>query len=276
LNNIYIEKEGAMWIKHGQYAYEAFPNNSAILCDRNVYIDGCKFVRSSYEFDCENETDWWFVIKDNEEDLSSYSSNHRNQIRKGLKNIRCVKIDKSILLSFGYPIYEACMNRYNMTVMNNIEFRESVEGENVMSLFREYYGLFYEDELIGYAKNLINEEKTMVFYEDIYILPEHRKLYPNYCLLHTMNKEYLNERKYDFVSDGTRTLLHPSGIQDFLIRKFGFRKAYAKLHISYPAAVKAGVILTVFLNQLSRGKIARSSSKLSALLLQHQIHKSFL
>ena len=53
-----------------------------------------------------------------------------------------------------------------------------------------------------------------------------------------MNDYYLNEKKFIYINDGARSISHETNIQDFLIQKFKFRKAYCKLHIIYSQKVK--------------------------------------
>lgn len=45
------------------------------------------------DFDCDNETKWWYTIKDNTYDLNSINSKRRYEIRKGLKNFDVQQID---------------------------------------------------------------------------------------------------------------------------------------------------------------------------------------
>jgi hypothetical protein len=48
-----------------------------------------------------------------------------------------------------------------------------------------------------------------------------------------MNNYYLIDRELKYVTDGTRSISHQTNIQNFLIHKFKFRKAYCCLHIRY-------------------------------------------
>jgi hypothetical protein len=48
-----------------------------------------------------------------------------------------------------------------------------------------------------------------------------------------MNNYYLAEHKVRYVTDGTKSISHQTNVQEFLINKFKFRKAYCYLHIKY-------------------------------------------
>jgi len=56
-----------------------------------------------------------------------------------------------------------------------------------------------------------------------------------------MNNHYLNQRKLRYVNDGARSISHFTQVQDFLIDKFKFRKAYSRLLVAYNPQVGLGV-----------------------------------
>ena len=49
---------------------------------------------------------------------------------------------------------------------------------------------------------------------------------------------YLNEMQRRYVSDGQRSILHKTNVQDYLIDHFGYRKAYCRLHLRYRKRLK--------------------------------------
>jgi len=89
-----------------------------------------------------------------------------------------------------------------------------------------------------------------------------------------MNSYYLKDRGLSYVNEGTRSILHATNVQSFLIDKFKFRKAYCRLHIQYHPLVK----LIVFILFPFRSLIVKSSSKLlhkiGVVLIQEEYHKS--
>ena len=48
-----------------------------------------------------------------------------------------------------------------------------------------------------------------------------------------MNQYYLQEKGFRYVTDGARSITEHSHIQDYLIEKFHFRKAYCHLSVYY-------------------------------------------
>ena len=60
--------------------------NPLIINNFGTRIKKALFARWTSEFDCGYETNWWYVIKDKEFDLSALKSNYRYKINKGNKN----------------------------------------------------------------------------------------------------------------------------------------------------------------------------------------------
>lgn len=46
------------------------------------------------------------------------------------------------------------------------------------------------------------------------------------------------EKQGAYLCDGARNIVHETNFQDFLIKYFGFRKAYCRLHIVYRPIVR--------------------------------------
>ena len=200
-----------------------------------------------------------------------YKSNHRNQIRKGLSNCEIVKLDFNKHREKIYDIYKSNMVSYGRDFVDEFDFGISIDNETNLKDAIEYYGSFVGSELVGYSKNLLNKSSSMVFYETINIYPEYKRNYISYALIHRMNFDYLNEHSYKFVCDGSRNLLHETGIQNFLISKFKFRKAYCDLQLIYNWKVRVLLyILWPFRSSIFKLK-HKVFKNLQSLLFQHSI-----
>ena len=188
--------------------------------------------RWTTNFDCSHETEFWHVICDKFTDLKDYNRNIRSQIKRGLKNCDVRIIDSQTLRKEGYEIYSKAFKRYitKEKMKSKTKFLKELD-----LFFRSYsydiWGVFYKDELIGYSQNIIVDDYCD--YNIIKIAPEFLNLYSSYALFYTMNKYYLNTKNFKYVNDGSRTLNHTTKIQEFLIKKFKFRKAYCNLEITY-------------------------------------------
>ncbi len=198
-----------------------------IVTDSNVL-----FARWISNFDCKDETNFWYVIHDTPMSMKDYSKNTRNQIRKGLNSFQIKIIDRSVVEKEGYDIYIKSFQSKKM--LYKLKSKENFLNELVGKW--EFWGIYYESVLIGYSQNKV--ASNFCDYSTIKIDPYYRRSYPSYALFFLMNQYYLNEKKLAYVSDGARSLVHQSNIQDFLIKKFKFRKAFCYLHVEYSSRIK--------------------------------------
>ena len=69
--------------------------------------------------------------------------------------------------------------------------------------------------------------------------PEYEKYQVNAALVYRFLLDFddeLSNGKY--ICDGSRNIMHETGFQDYLIKYFGFRKAYCKLHLIISPKIK--------------------------------------
>ena len=202
------------------------------------------FARWISDFDCKKQKKFWYCIHDTPMQMSDYSTNTRNQIKKGINNFQINIINKSVIETEGYDIYASAFQTYNtlLQVKTKDLFVKELEGN------WEFWGIYFKDTLIGYSQNRIVD--GCCDYATIKINPTYKKMYPTYALIFIMNKYYLNEKHLKYVSDGARSLFHQSNIQGFLMQKFKFRKAFCRLHILYSPFIKRVVFMLYPLRML--------------------------
>lgn len=192
-------------------------------------------IRSISGIDESEENEWYAVICDNFIELEKMNSKLRYQVKKGLKNCVVKKISAEFLSKNGYSVFINAFNSYNKMKQPNIT-RESYCNEILKAKDFEdiihYWGVFYEEKLVAYAINNIYGTEE-VNYSVIKIDPQYLNIYPSYALIYRMNEYYLKEKKIKYVNDGFRSLYHDSNIQEFLIKKFNFRKQKIGLIIKY-------------------------------------------
>mgnify|MGYP001293104561 FL=1 len=70
------------------------------------------FVRNLYDFDCKDETSFWFVINDKTLTISDLSSKARNQVRRAMHTLDIRHMTKVEMLMNGYEVYRASYKRY--------------------------------------------------------------------------------------------------------------------------------------------------------------------
>lgn len=187
------------------------------------------------DFDIKKETAAWFVIKDSFGGMEELSTNTRNQVRKSMKMCDARRITKEELATDdGYDVYCKFTSSFSNVNVSKYQFFENVLNMND----RELFGVFDKklNKLISYSQNLVGEA---VEYKMIRTNPEYYKThYPFYSLFYKMNEYYLVERGKKYVNDGFRVLDKHSNIQDFLINKFKFRRAYCRINIYYKWYIK--------------------------------------
>ena len=199
-------------------------------------------LRCTTNFDQENYSSAYYVIKDSWGGIEELSSKTRNQVRKALKFCEVKKITKATLYAEGYTVYrEAHLNYKSKSkhIMNPKEYDLMIQNLKDRDLF----GCFDREtnKLIAYAQNIVGEG---VSYSLVKANPRFFKSHhPYYALFFKMNEYYLFLLNKKYVNDGFRTVDNHSNIQNFLIDKFKFRKAYCRLQIEYVWWLKHAVHL---------------------------------
>jgi len=230
------------------------------------------FARWTSNFDSKKESEFWYVIQDVPMEIEDYSKNTRSKIRRGLKKCSVELINSTRILEEGFECYNAAFLNYN-THLKSKTREEFVIEISALEEEWEFWAIFHENEIIGYSQNKIID--CYCDYSTIKFHPDYLKLYPSYALFYTMNKYYLNEKKFKYVNDGAKSISHDTNIQEFLIQKFHFRKAYCQLHVHYSSKIK--FILNIiypfrFLISVIKLNIFK---KINVLLIQEKIRRSY-
>lgn len=225
-------------------------------------------IRNVYDFDCENQTTFWYIIKDQFGEMEELSSKTRNQIRRALKLLIIKIVDKRVIVEQGYEVYLNSFKKYKDLISQPVSRDLFIEGLQSYQQGEQFWGCIDKEngKLIAYARNLV--QGNMCHYISMKARPEYFKgFYPYYGLIYSMNEYYLKTLGLKYVSDGTRSITEHSNIQFFLIEKFKFRKAYCNIAISYDFRLKILIVL------LSPFRKYISNLKISALLRQEAMSK---
>ena len=95
-------------------------------------------VRNTYDFDCGEETGFWYVVKDSFGGMEELSSKMRNQLRRSLANYSFRPMTGDELLTMGYEVHRAAAEGYKVkaSVPTEADFRnEIINGPE-----NEYWG----------------------------------------------------------------------------------------------------------------------------------------
>jgi len=276
-----ISEAGVIWRRHhGALVPLQMPDVVSDSLDKSglssaLIRNRCAFARWEESFDQFDGGEWWHVIKDEPESLELRGKKTRNQIRRGAKEFTVEPVAREVILSEGYAVYLAAFQRYDTfeEVLSEPAFREAISS---LPDETEFWSVRDKDthELVAFSENLVRDGAC--FYVSMWFQPEAMKRYAGYVLFYEMNRHYLNDRNLRYVSDGARSISHQTNIHDFLMQKFGFRYAYAKLRVVYAPGVGLAVrVLYPFREWFFRGS-SSLSQKLAVLLEQERIRRSFL
>ncbi|NLG34377.1 MAG: hypothetical protein GX548_03395 [Lentisphaerae bacterium] len=187
------------------------------------------------------------------EDVSS--GNTRSKIRRGLKNCDVRPIGLQEMARDGYETYCAACRQYGApesAIPDADDFYRNHMADAPFEDIRHQWGVFHDGRMVGFAKNLLYG-RTEVDYTMIKLHPQFLNRYISYALFHVMNEYYLVREGFEYVSDGSRTLVHETGVQDFLIKEFAFEQAPMGLHLDYrPGFAAAVAVARPFRGLLSR------------------------
>ncbi len=238
------------------------------------------FARWTTDFDCEEETEWYCLIKDTPFDMMSLKSNRRSLITRGLK-----RVDVKIITPADYAAqmanvlikawqsydesYEEKDDRKRLTE----EFKELTEKNLGNS---EYLGAFLKDTdtMIGYS--IYDLHGDWVEYSVVKTDPEYLNTQVNAALAYFGLQRYMRPG-VNYILGGWRTMIHETNYQDYLLKNFGYRKAYCQLHITYRPWMKAAVAVLYPL----RGMLEKYSKNkwlyyVWCTLKQEEIHRTFM
>ena len=203
------------------------------------------FVKNVYKFDCSQPTNNWYIIRDRYYDIEEYSSKStRKQIRKSLSVYEYKRIDQEEMLLKGYQVYLDGNARFKKKVKSTLTHAEYVE-------YIKKSGEEGHDFWGGYDR----ESGEMAMWEDIYIKGDmvvmsrkrlsHKftKSNPTYGFNHEFTRYYLKEKGYKYIKAGSRSFDGHSNVQNFLIEKLQFRKAYCHVQLYFPQPFRTIIIL---------------------------------
>ena len=64
------------------------------------------------DFDCKNETSWWYNIKDDEYNIDALDAKKRYELKKGIKNFHTELIDPRKYVDEIFEVYEKSFSAY--------------------------------------------------------------------------------------------------------------------------------------------------------------------
>jgi hypothetical protein len=173
-------------------------------------------------------SEWWWVCCDKPDyDVETIeSSRARRGIRAGLRACPVRIVSAEEFAPMAYPIFCKALNEYGLHTPTESDYAETIRQ---MALYpgTEFWGAFVGDTLAAFATcQIIDGAVTLGSTKSD---PEMNKHNVNGALFYAITRHYL-QRGMSYVSNGCRTLYHPTTIDDFLER-MGFRKVFCRLNV---------------------------------------------
>lgn len=179
-------------------------------------------------FDCAEETSFWYIIKDGPFVLEELSQKQRHHIRTAQKRCRVEKIVAAEHADELYEVYHAAYSNYDQP--DNERSRENFNGRYLHST-EDCWAAFSTENgaMVGFmfCKNMGRYSETvMAKYH-----PAFQKLQPSNAIHVVVLDYYLNTLGQKFVCSGSRNIKHKTNVQDYKLQHWKFRKAYCHLHV---------------------------------------------
>ncbi len=182
-----------------------------------------------------SDSQWWWVVCDIDEyDVTRVeSSRGRSSIRRGLRSCVVRRLRAGDFISLSYPLHKAALERYGVDAPDENQY-----AEEIMALGRNpgnhFWGAFVEEQMAAYLFCRVMDGvcRTVTGAP----LKELNKYNPMAAMFYTVSKYYL-DKDLNYVTNGWRTLLHDTSMNDFL-ETLGFRKVFCKVNIELSPLAK--------------------------------------
>lgn len=218
--------------------------------------------------------EWWYCCYDRAQTVQAIpSARGRRNVRVGLRRCTVRRIESTVFGPRAYPVLTGAFEGMGgrppslETFLAETRAQASYPGT-------EYWGAFVGDTLVAYST--CHRLDGAVLHGSTKSLPDYHSLNPNSALFFTLATHYLTAGAR-YVTNGSRTLLHPTTIHEFLER-LGFRRIYARLEVerSLTARVVARAHLPRLAGLLGLQRLApRAWAKLDGFEQLGRIEASF-
>lgn len=197
------------------------------------------YIRNIYSFDQLDESNFWHIIQDHFYDIDELQSKStRKNLRKSLSVYDYKVVDKNEILKHGYRIY--CETAIRLNIKPSWSEKEFIEYVNrVYDNGGEFWiGYHIEsgepamwESILKFDNHIIMDTERLSY--------KFTKHNPTYGLNYKITEYYLKGKGYKYIDAGAKSLTEHSNVQNFLIDKFQFRKAYCQLQSAFNPKLNA-------------------------------------
>ncbi len=171
--------------------------------------------------------EWWYTCCDRALTVDAIpSSNVRRDVRSGLRKCAVRRVDPGEFGSRAYPVLATALLSKGERPPGLASFLSEVRTQSAYP-GTEYWAAFVGDVLVAYS--VCQRLDGAVALHKAKSLPEYHHLNPNPALFFSLASHYAAGGAR-YVTNGSRALLHPTAIHEFLERH-GFRRIHARLQV---------------------------------------------
>lgn len=235
--------------------------------DKNCLWGGDSLIEIwTDHYDCPDETEYWYCIKDTVLDIDSLKAKRRYEIKKGIKNFTTKIIDASQYQEELYAVYVESLTGYknNPVPISMSEFKKQVDCWCKPEC--RLFGSFDNEsgKLCGYADVYLRYPYLPI--SSLKTIPGFERNGVNAALVYEICKHFESELENgSYLCDGVRNSLHETNFQNYLIKYFGFRRAYCNLHLAYKWCLYPFIMLLFPVRKVIKPK-TKIERELNALL----------
>ena len=234
-----INVGGVDWVDYKDFMVPAYLPHCCPVITQDLAIEvlrksGRAFVRWGTKFGEAKDSEWWYILKKGQWKIESVPDKKKRwMIRQGKKNfkVRLLTLEEAAIKCPKVAQLAASRYKGEAKVESEEMLAKYVSAAKKVPGVLEYMGCFYNDELVGFSENYIQD--NAVWLATIRYDPAYLGKYSSYGFLDGILRYYLNEKKLLYVLDGCRNIYHRTDFQEHLIKVFGFTKEYAFLDVVY-------------------------------------------
>lgn len=180
-------------------------------------------------FDDITDCGYYYIIFDKYVPLTMMKKKQRYEIKKGLSNYQVVELSDCDCKEM-YRVYLDASLRYHNFQCD--EFEQYVKKLDFYN--SKVYGAknIHTNSIDGYI--VIKNTDKITEISSLKLVPEALERNVSHALIyHIIEKHFKDIGEGGFIHNGAVALVHDTNMQEFLIHKFNFRKAYCRIKMIY-------------------------------------------
>jgi hypothetical protein len=213
---------------------------------------------------------WYAIIGDNFIALGAYRNKYQKDIKKGLKNCDVRQLDASFIAKYGYNVYLAAFSRYQgiPKPMGRDSYKDMIHATIDFNDIYHYWGAFYKVKLVAYMVIVVYGDEEANISVGKYD-PEFLRYRSSDALLYTLSQHYLQNKSVQYINSGYRNIHHKTNVEEYVLRKFSYKKLYLNSKVTYNYILEYYLKLTFPL----RKWIGKLHHNLESIYLLEEIRK---